>query len=105
MDDELVVESRGDPIAAERLEDERLDSLVAQRLVPAREGPQVLDAGDLEPDEIGGVVRDALGVGLREADAHGNGERKAFHQDQYQLPAAYSRAAIPIAIRYIAQGG
>jgi len=37
VDDELVVELRRDPVTAERLEDERLDALVAERLVTAGE--------------------------------------------------------------------
>ena len=53
-----------------RLEHERLDPLVAQPLVAARVLLEVVDAGDLEPDEVVRVVRDALRVGLGEAHAH-----------------------------------
>ena len=52
-----------------RLEHERLDPLVAQPLVAARVPLEVVDAGDLEPDEVVRVVRDALRVGLGEAHA------------------------------------
>ena len=44
--------------------------VVAQRLVAAGVLAQVLDARDLEPDEVRRVVRDPLRVGVREADAH-----------------------------------
>ena len=73
----------GTPVAAERLEDERLDPVVAQRLVAAGERAQVLDARDLEPDEVGGVVRDALRVRVREAHAHRRREGEAVHRRQY----------------------
>ena len=49
-----------------RLEDERLDPLVAEPLVAAREPLEVLHARDLEPDEVVRVVHDALRVGLGE---------------------------------------
>ena len=45
---EQVVETRGDEVAAERLEHERLDSEVAQGLVAARIRAQILDTRDLE---------------------------------------------------------
>ena len=51
-----------------RLEHERLDAEVAQPLVAARVALEVLDARDLEPDEVVRVVDDALRVGLGEAD-------------------------------------
>ena len=52
-----------------RLEHERLDALLAQPLVAARVPLEVLDARDLEPDEVLRVVDDPLRVGLGEADA------------------------------------
>src|SRR5690242_10294155 len=58
VDDELVVETGRDPVADERLEDERFDALLAQRLVTAGELAEVLDARDLEPDHVRRVVRD-----------------------------------------------
>ena len=42
----------------------------AQARVAAAEAREVVDARDLEPDEVDGVVRDALRVGLGEAHAH-----------------------------------
>ena len=57
------------------LEDERLDALVAHRLVAAGEACEVLDAGELEPDEVDRVVDDPLRVRLGEAHAHLRRER------------------------------
>ena len=65
-----VVEARRREVAAVGLEDDRLDAVVAQRLVAAGKRAEVLDARDLEPDEVGGVVRDPLRVGLGEAHAY-----------------------------------
>src|SRR6185312_12414242 len=79
VDDELVVEPGRDAVAAERLEHERLDALVAQGLIAAGELAQVLDARDLEPDDVRGVVRDALGVGVREAHPDRNREGVTVH--------------------------
>jgi hypothetical protein len=50
------------------LDRHRLDPLVSKRGVAAAEPRQVGDAGDLEPDQVLGVVRDPLRVGLREPD-------------------------------------
>ena len=55
-----------------------LDAGVPQSLVAAGELPEVLDARGLEPDEVGGVVGDALRVGFREA--HGDLELEG-HSD------------------------
>src|SRR5690349_16536060 len=79
VDDQLVVEPGRDPIAAERLEDERFDALVAESLVAAGELAQVLHAGDLEPDDVRGVVRDTLGVGVRKAHPERDRERVTVH--------------------------
>ena len=68
VDLQVVVESGRRAITRVRLEREGVDSLGAQDLVAASEPPEVLDAGDLEPDQVLRVVRDALRVGLREAD-------------------------------------
>ena len=65
---EAVVEAGRVPIASVRLERQRVDAFVAQLLVAAAEAPQVLDARDLEPDEVRGVVGDTLSVRLRKAD-------------------------------------
>ena len=80
VEDELVVEPHRQPVTAERLERQRLDAAVAKRLVAAGEGAQVLDARDLEPDEVGRVVRDPLRVGVGEADAHRHREGEALHR-------------------------
>ena len=50
------------------LDRQRLDAELADTVVPAREARQVVDARHLVPDEVGGVVRDALRVRLGEAD-------------------------------------
>jgi len=76
-DDEPVVEARRLQVAGVRLEHERLDALLAQPRIAARDLLEVVDAGDLEPDEVLRVVDDPLRVGLGEAHAHrrGRGER------------------------------
>jgi hypothetical protein len=51
-----------------RLGHERLDPRLAERAVAAGVVLEVVDAADLEPDEVGRVVRDPLGVRLGEAD-------------------------------------
>jgi hypothetical protein len=50
------------------LDRHRLDAVLSERRVAASEAIEVVDSRDLEPDEIFGVVRDALCVGLGEAD-------------------------------------
>ena len=70
-------------VANARLEHERLDAAVAERLVSAGELPQVLDARDLKPDDVRGVVRDPLCVGVREANAHRCREGETIHDGQY----------------------
>jgi hypothetical protein len=106
VDHELVVEHRRRPVAAERLEDERLDPTVAQRLVTAGERAEVFDARDLEPHEVGRVVRDPLRIGVREAHAHRRREGEAVHERQYldmsderlsdpSLPRWFGRRATP----------
>src|SRR5262249_1247967 len=79
VDDDLVVEPRRGPVAAERLEDKRLDALVTERLVAAGVLAEGLHAGDLEPDDIGGVVRDTLRIGVREAHTDREREGVAVH--------------------------
>src|SRR5262249_45477497 len=69
MHDEPIVEPRRADEAHVRLDEQRLDSLVAEPLVTAREPLEKLDPGELEPDQVVRVVDDALGVRLREADA------------------------------------
>jgi len=77
---EEVVEPCGDDIAAVRLEHERLDPAVAQRLIAACERAQILDAGDFEPDEVRRVVGDPLSVRVREAHAQCRREGVAVHR-------------------------
>jgi len=88
---EHVVEHRRDDVAAVRLEDERLDAAVAERLIAAGERAQVLDARDLEPHEVGGVVGDALGVRVGESHPHGGRERVTLHRalDMYSKCAIW----------------
>ena len=70
VDDEAVVEPRRLQVAHVRLEHERLDAEVAQPLVAAGVPLEVLDARDLEPDEVVRVVDDPLRVGLGEPHPH-----------------------------------
>ena len=75
-----IVEAGRHAVAAERLEHERLDPSVAQRLVAAGMLAEVLDAGHLEPDVVRRVVGDALCIGVREANAHRRRERVTLHR-------------------------
>jgi hypothetical protein len=68
--DETVVEPRRLEVADVRLEDDCLQPEVSQALVPTGRLLEMLDARDLEPDEVVRVVRDPLRVGFREADAN-----------------------------------
>ena len=69
-DGEPVVEPSRFRVARVRLERQGVDAFLAQPRVAAAEAPQVLDPRHLEPDEVRGVVRHALRVGLGEADGH-----------------------------------
>ena len=82
MDVEQVVETGGHEIAAERLEDERFDPVVAQPLIAAGERTEIFDSRDFEPDGVGRVMRDPLCVGVGEAHAGLRREREAFHPAQ-----------------------
>jgi NAD-dependent deacetylase len=73
-DRETVVEPRRAEVASVDLRRQRLYPLGAELGVPAAEARQVIDSGDLEPDEVGRVVRDALRVGLGETDPDFGGE-------------------------------
>ena len=73
-DREPVVEAGRVGVAGVRLERQRVDSLVAQLEVTAPEAAQVLDPRRLEPDQVRGVVGDALRVRLGEAHRHVVGE-------------------------------
>ena len=70
---------RGLPVADVRLQHERLESLRPERRIAAGVLGEVGDPGDLEPDEVDGVVHDALGVGLREADGDVGAEAEPSH--------------------------
>ena len=63
-DAEPIGEARRLPVSDVRLEHERLDALIAKRLIPARVALEIRNARDLEPHEVDRVVRDALRVGL-----------------------------------------
>lgn len=67
-DGQPLVELDGSEVAHVDLGRRRFDALLAKPLVAAVETAQVLDPRGLEPDEVGGVVGDALRVRLREAD-------------------------------------
>jgi hypothetical protein len=61
------------------LERRRFDPERTDAGIPAREeAVEVVDACDLEPDEVRRVVCDPLRVGLREPDLHLGGEME-FH--------------------------
>ena len=65
-----VREARRHQIADVRLDRRGVDARLAQGRVAALEPRQVVDARELEPDEVVGVVDDPLRVGLREAHLH-----------------------------------
>jgi NAD-dependent deacetylase len=79
MDAQPVVELRRLPIPDVGLEHERLDPLIAKGLIAAGVLREVGNSCDLEPDEVVGVVRDTLCVGLREANPHLGAEAKLRH--------------------------
>lgn len=78
-----LVEARGPVVTDADLRRECLDAPVADRLVAARVGGEIRDAGDLEPDDERSVMRDALGVGLGEADADVGRERETLHSSNH----------------------
>jgi NAD-dependent protein deacetylase/lipoamidase len=98
LDLEPVVEACRHAVANGCLGDEGLDSALAQRRVAAGKAAEVVDAGDLEPDQVGGVVGDALGVRLGEADANLGGEPKSVHGRNSRI-AAVSAARLAQLIR------
>jgi hypothetical protein len=69
MDRQPVVEVRRPQVAGVRFEREGFDTFVPERRVSAPKPPEIVDTGNLEPDEELGVVGDALRVGLGEANA------------------------------------
>jgi hypothetical protein len=68
VDRELVVEAHRPHVPDVDLGGRRLDAGVPKPLVAAVEPAEVLDPRGLEPDEVRGVVGDALRVRLGEAD-------------------------------------
>src|SRR2546430_8920076 len=78
-DHQPVVEAGRRSKADVCVERQRFDALGLQRRVAAAKAGEVLDPRDLEPDEVDGVMRDALRVRLgkanlylgREAEVHG----------------------------------
>src|SRR5215204_3436003 len=66
---EAVVEIGRPQVARVGLDRHRLDAFLAQRRVAAAKPGEVVDAGNLEPHEVLGVVRDPLSVRLGETDA------------------------------------
>jgi uncharacterized membrane protein len=88
VDRETVVEACRDAVAHGRLGHERLDPTRAKGGIAAREAVEVLDACDLEPDEVRGVVGDTLSVGLGETNADLGRESKLVQ------PEALSQAAL-----------
>lgn len=68
VDSQLVVELRGLPVPDMGLDRQRLDALLAKGRVAPPKSRQVVHPRDLEPDEVLGIVRDTLGIGLGEAD-------------------------------------
>src|SRR3954453_1147654 len=69
-DRDRLVEPGGAEVARVRLGRQRLAAALLEAGVAAVEAREIVDAGDLEPHEVRGVVGDALRVGLGEPDAH-----------------------------------
>jgi NAD-dependent protein deacetylase/lipoamidase len=68
VDLEPIVEPGRLEMTHVRLDRHRLYALLSQRGIATPKSPEVLDPRDFEPDEILGVVRDPLRVGLGEAN-------------------------------------
>ena len=79
-DREPVVEARRVRVAGVGLERQCVDPLVAQLEVAAPETAKVLDPSRLEPDQVRGVVGDALRVRLCEAHCHFVRELEVAHR-------------------------
>ena len=75
-DPDPVAEARGHEVADVPLDDRCLVALGLERLVAARVLVEILDARDLEPDEVVRVVDDSLRVRLREPDAYASVEKR-----------------------------
>jgi NAD-dependent deacetylase len=68
VDPDAIVEVKRPQVPDVRLGRQRLVAVRLKLLVAVTKPSEVGDAGDLEPDEVRSVVRDALGIRLREAD-------------------------------------
>jgi uncharacterized protein DUF4349 len=80
MDVHLVVEDGGRQIANVALDSGRIDAvLVPEPTVSAPEAGQVRDPGDLEPDEVDGVVHHTLRIRLAEANPEVGSEAEVVH--------------------------
>ena len=72
------------------LERQGVDAFLAEAEVAAAEPAQVLDPRRLEPDEVGGVMGDALRVRLRKADGHLVRELEIIHgQELFQAQSVW----------------
>src|SRR5581483_4543765 len=88
VDPDAVVEEGRLQVTDVRFGRQRLVAVRLQAAVAVPEASEVLDSRDLEPDEVRGVVGDALRVGLGEPDRELGREAEPFHA------AAYYRGAI-----------
>jgi hypothetical protein len=96
MDRQPVLEVRGPQVAGVRLEREGLDTLLPERRVPASESREVVDAGNLEPDQELGVVGDALCVRLGETNPDLGLEAEAVDAERLKCPSRqYTPASRP----------
>jgi len=86
-----LVEVRGAVISDRDFRGERLDAPVADPLVAAGVRSEIRDARDLEPDDERRMVRDALGIGLGEPDAHVGERGEPFHGTNPRI------SAVPVA--------
>ncbi len=62
-----------------RLERQSVHAFLAQAEIAPAKAAQVLDPRRLEPDQVGSVVGDALGIRLGEADCYGTCEFEVGH--------------------------
>jgi hypothetical protein len=80
VDHKPVVKVNGPEVTDVRLDRQRLVALLLDVLVPLRVAGEVVDASDLEPHEVGGVVRNALRVRFREPHGDVGVELEALHR-------------------------
>ena len=77
--DEAVVERGRLQVPHVRLGGCRLEPALPQLAIAAAEASEVLDSSELEPHEVGRMVRDSLRVGLRETNLQLRGEAEVIH--------------------------